>query len=113
GQSEDGLGIDALQRAFPHVARRTLQRHLASLAADGKLIPVGRARARVYRAGAAVDGDGVDAGRDTAPAIPLSREAEQIRDLVRRPVEQRMPVGYVREFLTGYVPNRTTYLPGP
>ncbi|GGK03338.1 hypothetical protein GCM10011394_10520 [Luteimonas terricola] len=42
--SEYGLGIEALQRALPNVAKRTLQRHLARLASDGKLAPAGRAR---------------------------------------------------------------------
>lgn len=112
GQSEDGLGIQALQRAFPDVAKRTLQRHLARLASDGKLLPVGRARARVYTLSTAERRGAAEAER-AAPAIPLSREGEQIRELVRRPIEQRTPVGYAREFLADYVPNRTAYLPGP
>lgn len=111
GRSKDGLGIEALQVAFPDVARRTLQRHLAGMVEDATLIPVGRARARVYRlAGPAAQGAG--AGR-TEPAIRLSPEGREIRALVRRPIEQRTPVGYAREFLNGYVPNRTAYLPDP
>ena len=30
---------------------------------------------------------------------------------MRRPVQGRVPVGYHRDFLEGYVPNRTQYLP--
>lgn len=112
-RSEDGLSIQALQQVFPEAARRTLQRHLARLVSDGKLIPVGRARARAYRMGAAADGGAAEAKGGAASAIPLSRKGEQIRKLVRRPIEQRMPVGYAREFLTDYVPNRTAYLPVP
>jgi hypothetical protein len=104
-RSEDGLGIDALKQAFPDVARRTLQRHLADLVSNGKLIAVGRARARVYRPPSPADG--------AAPAIPLSREGEDIRRLVQRPIAQRTPVGYSRQFLADYQPNRTHYLPGP
>lgn len=112
GQSDDGLSVEALQRAFPDVARRTLQRYLARLSSDGKLVPVGRARARVYRLSTPADGAAAETGR-AAPAIPLSAEGEEIRRLVRRPIEQRIPLGYAREFLADYVPNRTAYLPGP
>jgi Fic family protein len=34
-----------------------------------------------------------------------------LRDLVRRPLTQRTPVGYRREFLLDYRPNETWYLP--
>ncbi|GGK03078.1 hypothetical protein GCM10011394_10230 [Luteimonas terricola] len=110
--SEDGLGIEALQRTLPDVAKRTLQRHLARLTSDGKLVPVGRARARVYRLSTPADRDATEIER-AAPAIPLSTEGEEVRAFVRRPIEQRMPVGYAREFLADYVPNRTAYLPAP
>lgn len=70
------------------------------------------ARARIYRQSTPADRDAVDIER-AAPAIPLSKEGEEIRGLVRRPIEQRIPVGYVREFLADYVPNQTAYLPGP
>lgn len=108
---EDGLGLEALQEAFPDVARRTLQRHMARLVEDEKLIPVGRARARVYRL--AVPEDGGPSAGQTEPAIPLSLEGLEIREVVRRSIEHRTPVGYARGFLNGYVPNRTAYLPEP
>lgn len=47
GQSEDGLSIEALQRAFPDVAKRTLQRHLARLTSDGSWFP-SAARGRAF-----------------------------------------------------------------
>lgn len=111
-RSPDGLGIEALQRVFPDVARRTLQRHLALLTSNGKLLPVGRARARVYTSGTAEGRRVAEAGY-AAPAIPLSSEGDEVRALVRRPIEQRMPEGYARSFLADYVPNRTAYLSGP
>jgi hypothetical protein len=40
----------------------------------------------------------------------LSEPGRAIRDFIRRPAEERRPVGYQREFLDGYVPNRTSYL---
>jgi Fic family protein/DNA-binding PadR family transcriptional regulator len=38
-------------------------------------------------------------------------ERERLRALIRRPVGQRMPIGYQRDFLEDYVPNVTFYLP--
>ena len=35
----------------------------------------------------------------------------RLRDLVRRPITLRTPVGYRREFLLDYLPNETWYLP--
>jgi hypothetical protein len=43
--------------------------------------------------------------------VPLSAEGSRLRDLVRRPLTQRTPVGYRREFLLDYRPNETWYLP--
>lgn len=110
GRSEDGLSIEALQEALPPVARRTLQRHLAHLVKNEKLVPVDRARARRYRLVVPTEMAAAQAGR-TEPAIPLSPQGSDVRASVRRPIEQRTPVGYVRKFLNGYVPNRTAYLP--
>jgi hypothetical protein len=41
----------------------------------------------------------------------VSEKARAIRDLIRKPTEERRPVGYQREFLEHYVPNRSSYLP--
>jgi hypothetical protein len=104
----DGLGIEALQAAFPSVPRRNLQRHVAGLVGQGRLKAEGNARARRYRAVAPsvphAEAQVVD------PAIALTPEAAQIRDQVRRPLAQRTPVGYQRQFLEQYLPNETAYL---
>src|SRR3546814_8588835 len=42
-----GMGIEALQDVFPQVPRRNLQRWLAKLVEDGRLIAEGNARAQV------------------------------------------------------------------
>lgn len=42
--------------------------------------------------------------------VPLSVDGSSIRKLVSRPTVDRAPVGYRREFLDGYEPNRTRYL---
>src|SRR3546814_6216240 len=66
-----GMGIEALQDVFPQVPRRNLQRWLAKLVEDGRLIAEGNARARRYRSAVApmVDPDIAT----TTPAIQLSQ----------------------------------------
>ena len=44
-------------------------------------------------------------------SIPGSTEGRAIRDYLRKPIEERRPVGYQREFLDEYRPNETAYLP--
>lgn len=109
-ESPQGLGVEALQAAFPDVPRRSLQRYLAALAAEGRLQAEGRARARKYRATAPA-ATGVPAVGAGEPVIPLSPAGVQVLAAVRRPLAQRRPVGYRREFLEGYQPNDTFYLP--
>lgn len=42
---------------------------------------------------------------------PLSAASAFLRDDIRKPLSQRTPVGYWREFLDDYRPNQTFYLP--
>lgn len=102
----DGLGLAALQRLYPKVPRRTLQRHLARLVADGQLLPVGEGRARIYRL---VDEVAPRSGTDE-PLIPLSPEGRKIREQMRQPLARRRPVGYDADLLVSYEPNRTAWL---
>ena len=105
-----GLGIEALHARFPEVPRRTLQRWLANLVADRRLVAEGSARARKYRL---VPGVRVaePAHGDTEPAIPLSPAGREILADVGRPLAQRRPVGYRRAMLDDYRPNLTFFLP--
>lgn len=110
GSIEDITG--ALPIALPH---RTLQRRLAWLVAEKRLIAAGRGRASRYRLPAATA-----EGHAVLPAlkaegygettIPISSEAEVIKQAVREPIQRRHPVGYNRMFLDGYRPNDTFYL---
>src|SRR5262249_22670993 len=78
----DGAGSEALQIAFPDVPRRSLQRYLAALTAEGRLRAEGNARARKYYATVA---DTVDGSRHRGePAIPLSAAGTQILTALRR-----------------------------
>jgi fido (protein-threonine AMPylation protein) len=43
--------------------------------------------------------------------VAVSAVGQQVQALVRRPIADRAPIGYQRDFLERYVPNETAYLP--
>jgi hypothetical protein len=129
----DGLGLAALLRLLPDPpARRTLQRRLAELAAQGRLRTRGQARALRYLARSPIDYQtaptpGLSALQSSVVREPdakpgparkagllevvLSTEGREVRALVRRPLGMRTPVGYQLSFLERYHPNESAYLP--
>lgn len=118
----DGASIEMIQSVLGEgAARRTLQRRLNELVKQGRLIAEGRKRGALYRLPAepqvTVRLEGVsakgEAGQVSAEIyVPMSADGSRLRDLVRRPLPLRTPVGYRREFLLDYRPNETWYLPG-
>ena len=111
-----GLGIDALLPYFKDItSKRTLQRRLTELIVDQRVISQGEARALRYQLAPSVG-----EARLVLPAlqvraegeayVPLSPSGAEIRNQVRRPISERIPVGYRREFLNDYRPNETAYL---
>jgi len=85
----------------PSTSRRTLQRHLSSFIKEGKIVVEGNARARRYK---------------LSPLSPtkfsfFSQDGEWIYAKVSQPIQARIPVGYHREFLDNYHPNKSYYLP--
>lgn len=113
----DGIGINQLLHAHGNtLQRRTLQRRLASLVAQGRIQTVGDARAVRYCLAPNVGNASLTAPQGTLHAtaevyVPTSVEGEDIKALVRRPRQLRPPVGYRLEFLEQYHPNHTAYLP--
>jgi len=95
--------------------RRTLQRRLALLVQQKRLIVEGRARGSRYRLpvitgeGQLISADSTVVGYGEA-YIPISPEGEVIKQAVREPIQNRRPVGYNRAFLDAYRPNDTFYL---
>jgi hypothetical protein len=112
-----------LPRSLP---RRTLQRRLARLVAEGRLAALSARAGRRYqlprytssfRYGESVGASPVvaepppsPAGSELAP-IRLSAAARDIKRRVTRSVTERKPVGYDIAFLDGYRPNVSAYLP--
>lgn len=116
----DGIGRDELARAYEastgaRIEWRTMLRRLRDLAAAGRIRPVGEGRRRVYQTLASPGaGPAEDAWRRRAADedyVPLSPAGARVRSLVRRPLSQREPVGYHLDFLAGYRPGSTWYLP--
>lgn len=118
----DGASIEMVQSVLGEgAARRTLQRRLNELVKQGRLVTEGRKRGALYRLPTepqvTVELEGVSAKGEVGQVsaeiyVPMSAEGSRLRDLMRRPLTQRTPVGYRREFLLDYRPNETWYLPG-
>lgn len=114
--SPEGITIDALAAAAGNaMPRRNLQRRLAALVKAGRIRSAGKGRATRYvRKPQAIEETVTGQARVGTGAelrLAVSPEAEQIRQHVSRPLHQRAPAGYRREFLDSYRPNETSYLP--
>lgn len=115
-----GLAVDTIHQSLkPLPPRRSVQRWLALLVGQGRLVPIGAGRGRRYRVAAPAAPGTYEAApafvAEPPPAefdpIRLSRAAQQTKKLVGRPFIQRRPVGYDFAFLDGYRPNESAYLP--
>ncbi len=95
----EGASIEQIETATK-VARRTLQRWLATLVADGRLEVTGRGKKRRYHVPRAVP-----------DRFSPSEGGESVRAQIRRPLSARSPVGYNAALLEGYRPNVDHYLP--
>ena len=122
GGFPEGASIDEISDAIePKIHRRTLQRRLAVLVERRQLLLEGGGRASRYR----VPSDDADVNIEVGGAqlsltseiseveiyTPISEVGAEIKRLVRQPIQHRRPVGYNRDFIGTYQPNRTFYLP--
>ncbi|MGL4540705.1 MAG: Fic family protein [Candidatus Rhabdochlamydia sp.] len=92
---------------YPPPSRRTLQYQLASLVKSGRLVAEGRTRGRRFHLPTAIKISRIE---QSSPNFPLSTTAKAIHQAVSRPIQDRIYVSYVREFLDRYRPNMTQYL---
>lgn len=115
-QFPDGAAIgDVTEALEASVPRRTLQRHLSLLVDQNRLITDGRGRAIRYRltettGKLAVAQPLSSESADAEPYIPISAAGDTIKQLVRKSIHKRNPVGYNRDFLDQYRPNESFYL---
>jgi hypothetical protein len=118
-RQQDGIGIDDLHAILADiVSRRTLQRRLATLIEQKRVVSKGEGRALKYQlvpiigTMTATESDDADVMLATAEVyVPTSPEGVEIRSYVRQPIQQRKPVGYDRSMLEAYRPNEIWYLP--
>ncbi len=124
-QHSEGLTLADLQALLEGVvSRRSLQRRIDQWLHHQEIRAIGARRGRRYfNTGPA--GSNViitpSAGRleltaappSVSQGIPLSTAGQDIQATVRRPIADRAPLGYQREFLERYVPNETRYLVEP
>lgn len=102
GAFPEGFGIEALSRLLGgEVSRRSLQRILAGMVSAGRVNLEKRGRSSRYL---------VPAKAEKEDYVPLSTSGSAVRREIRRPLTERAPVGYRREFLETYRPNEEGYL---
>ena len=110
-QSAHGISLAKLLAKHPDLARRTAQRWIYQLLNDGAIDASGKGRARRYWANRPLFVEDSANTEDRYPAfMPLSADSKDILTYIDLPLAQRKPVGYQREFLETYEPNKTTYL---
>lgn len=110
--SANGMSMSELMAMYPEIARRSAQRQVAKLVEYGQVISQGEGRARRYF--------GVDTSQEVAVQenkpddfptfIPVSADSQDILNYINQPLEARHPVGYQRDLLDSYEPNKTGYL---
>ncbi|HEX7636581.1 MAG TPA: Fic family protein [Noviherbaspirillum sp.] len=109
--SPTGLTLTELLVLHPQVARRTAQRLISQMIGARQINARGEGRARRYYPVRAVP---TVAQADRFPDfIPLSADSRDIVAYIDQAPEARKPVGYQRDFLESYQPNKTWYLSEP
>lgn len=117
GRFPDGVELEEIFAAVGEVlSRRTLQRRLADLIAQGRVTGRREQKSFKYRLAPITgklevteEGDRIEARGEAY--VPTSPEGSKIKVYVRQPLQGRRPVGYNIEFLDAYRPNETWYLP--
>ena len=115
----EGVQVSAIREGLPYeLPPRMLQRRLALLVDQQRLIAEGQRKGRRYRvplttAGARtlVVGSQRKPDDEAEVYVPLSPDAEAVKHAIRAPIQKRQPVGYQRAFLDDYRPDVTCYLP--
>ncbi len=114
----EGVRVRAIREGLPYeLPLRMLQRRLALLVEQKRLIAEGKTKSRRYRVPASLAAKAGSAPvAMTAEAhlnvqVPISPEAELVKQAIRAPIQRRQPTGYQRAFLDDYRPNITHYLP--
>ena len=113
-----GVAVRGIRKGLAQeMPARMLQRRLALLADQKRLVAEGRGKGRRYRLprnqiiqakSATIELKGHAPVVEVYPSV--SSEGESIKQAVRAPIQNRQPVSYQRAFLDDYRPNVTYYL---
>lgn len=109
----DGIGADGIRSAIDFdLPIRTLQRRLAQLARESRIAPRGTGRGKRYFPVSLPLPEMVVAELpDVSYASrKLSEGGEEVKGMIMRPQNERMPVTYQPNFLESYQPNQSSYL---
>lgn len=108
GKHPEGVSIEDILQGGGKVGqlnRRTLQRRLSELVSSGRILAKGEKRGVRYF-------PAVGQAPGKSGTIPLSTEGDEINTYVSQHVSRRNPTSYNADFLCGYIPNETEYIPG-
>lgn len=113
--SPQGISLAEIIAQHPKIARRTAQRLIKQLIDDGQITGQGYGRSRKYFATAVSSGGSSNShSSDEFPSyISVAVDSRDILDYIDQPIEARNPIGYQREFIDSYKPNKTWYLSQP
>ncbi len=115
----NGASVDEIRHQYkPTLPRRTLQRRLTRLVEERRLTRKGRGpstRYHLHKNDVHIRPPTGKLKLEAHPAhaeayVPISNEAESIRQAIRAPIQNREPVSYNRAFLDDYRPNVSYYL---
>ncbi|MBL7681756.1 MAG: Fic family protein [Flavipsychrobacter sp.] len=108
-QLRDGATIDDIRSASGlEIELRTLQRRLAALEEKGIITSTGKTKKKLYFHSQIRKQ--VEVHEVKSDLLPLSKKSREIQAVVSQPIQKRKPVGYNRDFLVQYRPNRDSYL---
>ncbi len=115
-KNPQGISLDCITKTIGSTSRRTLQRRLATLVSQNRIITIGAGRTLKYLIPNLISSFNNTDQDDTCEMVgevyvPLSVEGQEIKNYVKKPRHQRKPVGYKTKFLEQYQPNQTYYLP--
>lgn len=112
GQKLADLALALEMNPEDAAVKRSLQRNLKSLEIQKKIEPKGQARARVYFLAnkSTVKPSSTSTATSIFKEISLSNEGERLLKYISQPITKREPVGYNKNFLKNYVPNKSNFL---
>ena len=109
----EGAGLREIANVIkPRLADRALQYRLRHLVSEKRVTMEGERRWVKYRLASMQKKKAEEPSteKDAEALLPLSSTSKGIRKYLRQPSTARKPVGYSREFLDRYRPNKTFYL---